>query len=84
MHSLSLLALPKLEACCEILLRQHDETSRRKLANAVQALHRIETGTYGFCETCGDRIDDQRLLARLSTRHCGSCAGLARPNANVA
>jgi RNA polymerase-binding transcription factor DksA len=84
MHPLSSLALPKLEACCEILLRQHDETSRRALANAVQALHRIDNGTYGFCEACGDRIDDLRLLARLSVRHCASCATFARPNADVA
>jgi hypothetical protein len=84
MHPLATLAFPKLEADCEILLRQHDEASRRLLANAVAALRRIESGTYGFCETCGDRIDDQRLLARLSTRHCAACAKPARPNARDA
>jgi RNA polymerase-binding transcription factor DksA len=38
------------------------------------ALARVEAGTYGRCERCGDAIGDDRLDARPTARTCMSCA----------
>jgi len=38
-----------------------------------RALERIESGTYGFCETCEAPIDVDRLLAIPETLHCAGC-----------
>ena len=37
------------------------------------ALQRIEDGTYGVCEECGDDISISRLKARPVTRLCINC-----------
>ena len=37
------------------------------------ALNRIENGTYGQCEECGDEIDLSRLKARPMTNMCICC-----------
>ena len=37
------------------------------------ALERIERGTYGSCESCGQPIGDERLDARPVARLCVSC-----------
>ncbi len=34
------------------------------------ALQRIEKGTYGFCEVCGEEIEHDRLLADPLVRYC--------------
>ncbi len=39
-----------------------------------QALGRIEEGTYGHCEECGEKIDGRRLEIVPSTLYCASCA----------
>jgi len=41
---------------------------------ADDALARLAAGTYGTCETCGDRIPLARLRALPETRACVSCA----------
>lgn len=38
------------------------------------ALQRIEAGTYGVCEACGQEIPRERLDAIPYTRFCASCA----------
>ena len=38
------------------------------------ALERIEQGTYGSCESCGEEIDKSRLLAVPEATRCVSCA----------
>jgi RNA polymerase-binding protein DksA len=38
-----------------------------------EALKRIERGTYGVCEDCGEKIPHRRLEAYLSARLCISC-----------
>lgn len=46
----------------------------RKLSGKVQqALHKIEEGTYGICESCGDKISFKRLQARPVTTFCINC-----------
>lgn len=40
-------------------LRENDDARRR-----------LDDGRYGICDTCGQPIDDERLRAMPSTRHC--------------
>ena len=40
------------------------------------ALERIEEGTYGICETCGNEISMKRLEARPVTNKCIECKTL--------
>ena len=37
------------------------------------ALGRLDDGTYGRCEVCGEPIDDGRLAAQPIIRTCGTC-----------
>jgi RNA polymerase-binding transcription factor DksA len=41
-----------------------------QLVDVDRALDRLEQGTYGTCEACGRRIDDDRLRARPAARFC--------------
>jgi RNA polymerase-binding transcription factor DksA len=44
------------------------------LLNEVeQSLARLDAGTYGNCEECGEPIDDARLAELPTARRCGSC-----------
>jgi DnaK suppressor protein len=46
----------------------------RKLINKIRnALEKVEDGTFGFCEVCGEPIDFKRLEARPVTTHCIEC-----------
>ena len=46
----------------------------RKLINKIKkALEKIEDGSFGFCEICGEPIDFKRLEARPVTTHCIEC-----------
>lgn len=46
----------------------------RKLVNKIKAaLERIEEGTYGICESCGEEISVPRLKARPVTTQCINC-----------
>ena len=44
-----------------------------KLKNVVNALEKIEKGTYGVCETCGKEISEERLKACPEARTCMKC-----------
>lgn len=41
-----------------------------QLGDVKNALQKIETGTYGTCEVCGQPIPDGRLAANPSARTC--------------
>ncbi|MDQ7782929.1 MAG: RNA polymerase-binding protein DksA [Desulfomonilaceae bacterium] len=46
----------------------------RKLINKIKkALEKIEDGSFGFCEICGEPIEFKRLEARPVTTHCIDC-----------
>ncbi len=46
----------------------------RKLIKKIdQALERVEEGTFGLCERCGDEIRAKRLKARPVTPYCIHC-----------
>jgi DnaK suppressor protein len=61
-----------LESDRNFTLRIRDR--ERKLINKIKdALERIETGTYGICEDCGEDISEPRLKARPVTTLCIDC-----------
>lgn len=52
------------------------ETSAlQETAQIEAALARIEAGTYGACEACGEPIDEKRLAALPYAARCIECAG---------
>jgi len=48
---------------------------RRHLDEVDAAVARVESGTYGDCESCGRPIGDARLDALPAARRCIACAG---------
>lgn len=51
-------------------LRDRD---RRLMGKIQEALERLETGTFGVCESCGGSISPARLRARPVTTLCIEC-----------
>lgn len=49
--------------------------TRGRLGEIDAALARVEAGTYGRCERCGQPIAAGRLEARPTARVCIDCAG---------
>ncbi len=61
-----------LESDRNFTLRIRDR--ERKLKTKIEkALERIEDGTFGICEECGEDISDGRLKARPVTTLCIKC-----------
>ncbi|GAA4720887.1 TraR/DksA family transcriptional regulator [Phytohabitans rumicis] len=48
--------------------------ARERIAEIDDALRRLDSGTYGVCEKCGQPIADERLAARPFARRCITCA----------
>ncbi|HEV8343789.1 MAG TPA: RNA polymerase-binding protein DksA [Candidatus Binatia bacterium] len=61
-----------LEENRNFLLRIRDR-ERKLLLKIQEALRRLEHGTYGVCEVCGDEISLARLRARPVTTLCIDC-----------
>mgnify|MGYP000962670785 FL=1 len=53
-----------------IALLHHEQT---ELAATMQALERIESGEYGYCEECGDAIGVARLEVLPEAHLCVGC-----------
>ncbi|MFY0409287.1 TraR/DksA family transcriptional regulator [Solicola sp. PLA-1-18] len=51
--------------------------TRAELARLEQARSRVDDGTYGRCETCGEPIGDERLEARPGATRCVRCEALS-------
>ena len=51
------------------------ERERQLLNKIAQALEKIEQGSYGECEDCGDEIGVKRLAARPVASLCIDCKG---------
>ncbi|MBN1254329.1 MAG: RNA polymerase-binding protein DksA [Deltaproteobacteria bacterium] len=49
------------------------ERERKLITKITEALSRIEEGTFGICERCGEEISDKRLEARPVTTLCINC-----------
>ena len=49
------------------------DRERRLIKKIREALVRMDNGTYGICEECGEEIGVSRLKARPVTRLCINC-----------
>ncbi|WP_323841623.1 MULTISPECIES: RNA polymerase-binding protein DksA [unclassified Moraxella] len=59
-----------------LALRTRDR--ERKLIRKIdKSIAEIETGDYGYCETCGTEIGLKRLEARLTATQCIDCKTLS-------
>lgn len=56
----------------DFLLRLRDRESKL-IAKIKEALERIEDGTFGICEECGEEISLKRLRARPMATLCIDC-----------
>ena len=54
------------------ILRLRDR-ERKLIGKIKEALERIEDGTFGICEECGEEIGIKRLEARPVTTYCIDC-----------
>lgn len=49
------------------------DRERKLIGKVHEALKKIEEGTYGICESCGEAIGVKRLMARPVTNLCINC-----------
>jgi DnaK suppressor protein len=49
------------------------DRERKLIAKIEEALRRLEEGSYGVCEECGEKIGTARLKARPVTTLCIDC-----------
>ena len=61
-----------LESDRNFMLRIRDRESKL-IKKIKKALGRIENGTFGICEKCGEDISKKRLIARPVTTQCIDC-----------
>ena len=61
-----------LESDRNFMLRIRDR-ERKLILKIREALQRIEDGSFGICESCGDDIGKERLDARPVTTLCIEC-----------
>ena len=54
------------------------EETRSQVEALDTALARVDTGSYGVCESCGQDIAPERLAARPSATLCITCASRRR------
>ena len=61
-----------LESDRNFLLRIRDR-ERKLISKIEEAFARLEDDTYGLCESCGEEIGEERLIARPVTTLCFDC-----------
>ncbi|HEX7890285.1 MAG TPA: TraR/DksA family transcriptional regulator [Ramlibacter sp.] len=47
-----------------------------ELSQVLAAQRRVDEGTYGLCEDCGEAIDERRLVVLPATRFCTACQAI--------
>ena len=57
----------------QAMAQASQESGRQRLAAIDAALARVEKGSYGDCEECGEPISPARLAARPEARLCIEC-----------
>lgn len=50
-----------------------DSRIREEMNQIERTLKRIDTGEYGFCADCGEKIPEKRLLAVPESIRCVTC-----------
>ncbi len=63
-------AVAELDSNFQLRLRGREQKLLKKIDEAIA---RIEDGTYGVCESCGEHISVRRLEARPVTTLCIEC-----------
>lgn len=58
------------ERVCQYTLKDRE---RRSVVELVDAIKRIEDGSYGVCESCGASISERRLKAAPGATLCIDC-----------
>ena len=61
-----------LESDRNFMLRIRDREAKL-IKKIKKAIERIDNGTFGICETCGEEISIERLKARPVTTQCIEC-----------
>ncbi|MFO7494235.1 MAG: RNA polymerase-binding protein DksA [Desulfobacterales bacterium] len=61
-----------LESDRNFMLRIRDREAKL-IKKIKKALERIDSGSFGICETCGEEISIERLKARPVTTQCIEC-----------
>jgi DnaK suppressor protein len=61
-----------MESDRNFMLRIRDR-ERKLIGKIREALDRIDNGTYGICDSCGEDISIKRLKARPVTTQCIQC-----------
>jgi len=49
------------------------DREKKLLLKVEDAIKRFDAGEFGYCEECGDPIEEKRLLARPMTTMCIEC-----------
>jgi len=49
--------------------------AKQQLAEVLDALHRIDEGSYGTCVDCGKPVPEGRLEAKPEAARCVACQG---------
>ena len=50
-----------------------ETTLEKRLQEIIEALERMENGTYGLCDNCKKEIDIERLRANPAAKTCITC-----------
>jgi DnaK suppressor protein len=72
-----------LESDRNFLLRIRDR-ERKLLVKIQEALKRIDEGTFGTCQQCGEEISESRLKARPVATLCVECKRLQEQEEKIA
>ena len=56
------------------ILHAVDDAANAELAQISRALERLEAGTYGTCEKCGEKIETERLRVVPYADACRDCS----------
>ena len=59
------------------VVEQLDEDGKHRLLMIKKALDKLNDGSFGNCEACGDAINEARLKVVPFTPHCIDCAEIA-------
>ena len=58
----------------ELALTEHEAAEMQAIDEAIS---RLEAGSYGVCQDCGEHITPARLTAQPSARRCTACQAVA-------
>src|SRR5437016_4380783 len=72
-----------LASTMEVLKMSFQDSERNEFEHIVQALAKIENGTYGLCADCGEPISEKRLTMNPNVSRCLVCQEAFEDNADL-